>query len=91
MNPDTHLSFYFEKTHSEFFDKVLVFVSTFVGSVTGYYFGGELKPVPAGTASHAQRSTVFIGPQEGYRFWTDDRPYQQHRMGNREVGFWRDQ
>ena len=26
---------------SQQFDKVLVFVSTLVGSVTGYYFGGE--------------------------------------------------
>lgn len=34
---------------------------------------------------------IFCLAQEGYRFWTDDRPYQQHRMGHTEVGFWRDQ
>jgi hypothetical protein len=28
-------------TASPHFDKILVFVSTLVGSVTGYYFGGE--------------------------------------------------
>lgn len=33
------LLFYFNQ--SAHFDKILVFVSTLVGSVTGYYFGGE--------------------------------------------------
>jgi hypothetical protein len=37
------LLFYFEVTQSAHFDKVLVFVSTLVGSVTGYYFGGERR------------------------------------------------
>ena len=31
----------FEWLKSEHFDKILVFVSTLAGSVTGYYFGGE--------------------------------------------------
>ena len=33
------LLYYFN--NSPHFDKILVFVSTLVGSVTGYYFGGE--------------------------------------------------
>jgi drug/metabolite transporter (DMT)-like permease len=31
------------KDQKEAFDRILVFVSTLVGSVTGYYFGGERK------------------------------------------------
>ena len=34
---------FFEGKHSVHFDKILVFVSTLVGSVTGYYFGGERR------------------------------------------------
>jgi hypothetical protein len=42
------------------FDKVLVFVSTLVGSVTGYYFGGERNRsavrVSKGTSPTVQKS-----------------------------------
>ena len=46
------------------FDKVIVFVSTLVGSVTGYYFGGERKshsisppPKPIGRQSQPEPKT----------------------------------
>ena len=35
------LLYYFQ--NSPHFDTILVFVSTLVGSVTGYYFGGERR------------------------------------------------
>jgi hypothetical protein len=40
------------------FDKVLVFASTLIGSITGYYFGGErgMGKVPASAKAPAQRN-----------------------------------
>ena len=35
------LLFVFGVLRYEHFDKLLVFVSTLIGSITGYYFGGE--------------------------------------------------
>ena len=37
--------FFFGWRHYEHFDKLLVFVSTLIGSITGYYFGGKATEV----------------------------------------------
>jgi uncharacterized membrane protein len=52
------LLFVFGIWKTEHFDKTLVFVSTLIGSVTGYYFGGERSKVSARGAANKSQATA---------------------------------